>query len=121
AGVTADEREAERLASGRAEVVVAEVSLAPGSGLALARRIGERTPVLIVTRRHPGDVLLDAVDAGASGCAGHDTAVRELASLIERAAAGGFAVDPDRLPDALRRIAAARTERGDGAAAFSAL
>jgi two-component system, NarL family, response regulator DevR len=104
---TTDERDALRLAEpARIDVVLSEVTLAPGSGLSLARGAGSRVPVLILTRADPGDVLLDVVDAGALGCVGHETGIGELVPLIERAAAGKFAVDSDRLPDALRRIAA---------------
>lgn len=121
-GTTRDEREAERLCgTASPDVVVSEVSLAPGSGLALARRLGDAARVLILTREHPGDVLLDAVEAGAAGCVGHEVGVAALVSLIEHASSGGFAVDTDRLADALRRIASARAERVAGPADLSLL
>jgi two-component system NarL family response regulator len=109
-GWTTDEREAQRIADPKAiDVVLTEVTLAPGSGLSLARTIAASVPVVIVTREATGDVLLDAVEAGASGCVGHETGIAEMIRLIERAAARRFAVDADRLPDALRRIAAAHS------------
>jgi DNA-binding NarL/FixJ family response regulator len=111
---TTDEREALHLADPAGiDVVLSEVALAPGSGLSLARALASRVPVLILTRGEPGDVLLDVVDSGALGCVGHETGIADLVPLIERAAAGKFAVDSDRLPDALRRIAALHAQPKD--------
>jgi DNA-binding NarL/FixJ family response regulator len=122
AGTTTEERDAERLAGAESPaVVIAEISLAPGSGLALTRRIGERVPVVILTRERVGDVLLDAVEAGARGCAGHDLGVADLAALVERASTGSFAIDPDRLHEALKRIASSRNQRSGAPAQLAAL
>lgn len=121
-GWAGDEREAERLAArSLPDVLLCEVSLAPGSGLSLARKLGDRVRTLVLTREQIGDVILDAVEAGALGCVGHDASVAELGEAIEQAGAGRFAIDPDRLHSALRRISANRDGRGEEPAALSRL
>jgi len=116
------ELEAERVADDLApDVILTEVELAGGSGLSLSRRLGDRARTLILTRRHEGDVLLDAVAAGASGCLGHDVDVGELASHVERAAAGRFVLDEDRLHTTLKRASIARTQQGAGSPKLAAL
>lgn len=106
---TTDEREAQRLCTvSRPDVVATELSLDRGSGLRLIGRLREDTAVVALTREPLGDVLLDAVDAGAAGCIGHGIGIGELVSLLSRAASGHFAVDPDDVVDALRQISAAR-------------
>lgn len=122
AGWAVDEREAERLAAhARPDVLLCEVSLAPGSGLSLMRRLGERPHVLVLTREQIGDVILDAVEAGALGCVGHDASVAELAEAIEGVGAGRFTIEPERMHAALRRISANRDGRGAEPAALSRL
>jgi len=122
AGWATDERDAERLvARTLPDVLLCEVSLAPGSGLSLARRLGERPRVLVLTREHIGDVILDAVEAGALGCIGHESSVAEVAEAIENVGAGRFTIDADRMHAALRRISANRDGRGAEPAALSRL
>ncbi|HZA61112.1 MAG TPA: response regulator transcription factor, partial [Actinomycetota bacterium] len=112
-GWTTDELEADRLASRRSpDVVLTEIELAGGSGLSLARRIAGGTAVVVLTRGHEGDVLLDAVAAGAIGCLSHDLEPGELIQHVRRAADGEFAIDPGRLHAELRR--AARSQKGAG-------
>lgn len=121
-GWAADERAAERLAARtRPDVLLCEVSLSPGSGLSLARGLRDRTRALVVTREQIGDVMLDAVEAGALGCVGHDASVAELSAAIENVGAGRFTIDPNRLQAALRRISANRDGRGEEPAALSRL
>jgi DNA-binding NarL/FixJ family response regulator len=122
AGWATDEREAERLAlRSRPDVLLCEVSLSPGSGLSLARGLRDRVRVLVVTRDQIGDVILDAVEAGALGCIGHDTSVAELSEAVVNVGAGRFTIDPDRMHAALRRISANRDGRGEEPAALSRL
>jgi DNA-binding NarL/FixJ family response regulator len=104
-----DELEAERIvASGRADVVLTEVELAKGSGINLIRRIGDGARGVVLTRQHEGDVLLDAVAAGAMGCLNHDLEPHELITMVARVADGMFVLDLDRLHDVLRRASAGR-------------
>ena len=121
-GWATDEREVEdHLARAKPDVLVCEVSLAPGSGLSLTRRMGDRVRVLVLTREHVGDVILDAVEAGAFGCLGHDVGLTEVADAIERVGAGVFATDGQRLHAVLRRISANRDGRGAEPAAMATL
>lgn len=109
AGSVTDELEAEGIvAAGRADVVLTEVELAAGSGINLIRRIGDGTRAVVLTRRHEGDILLDAVAAGAVGCLSHDLEPRTLAAMVARAAEGRFVIEEDRLHDALLRASASR-------------
>jgi DNA-binding NarL/FixJ family response regulator len=108
-GCATDETEAERLVVERSpDVVLTEVELATGSGINLIRRIGVGARGVVLTRRHEGDVLLDAVAAGAMGCLNHDLEPRELTAMVARVADGEFVIGHDRLHDALRRASAAR-------------
>jgi DNA-binding NarL/FixJ family response regulator len=110
---TTDEVDASALVSSNApDVLLTEVDLDAGSGLSLTRRLRDGTKTVVLTRRHEGDVLLDAVAAGALGCVGHDVAVDKLAILIGQAADGRFAVQADRLHETLRRAVARRTNEG---------
>jgi DNA-binding NarL/FixJ family response regulator len=113
-GWATDELQADRLSSQRSpDVVLTEVDLAGGSGLSLVRRIGRQTKTVILTRGHEGDILLDAVGAGAAGCLSHELELEALTSHLARVAEGGFAIDPDRLFGSLQR-ASAQAERGPG-------
>jgi DNA-binding NarL/FixJ family response regulator len=115
AGWTTDELEAARLATTLSpDVVLAELELRSGSGLALATSLHGRTRVVVLTRRHEGDVILDAAASGASGCLGHDLVPSELPPLIEQAAAGRFVVIAQRLGETLRRAGTAADRPSDG-------
>jgi DNA-binding NarL/FixJ family response regulator len=121
-GWTTDELEAERIAASRSpDVVLTEVQLAGGSGLSLARRLGDGVRTLILTRAHEGDVLLDAVAAGAVGCLSHDVDVSQLPDHLDRAIEGVFVVDQARLHDALRRASTSRATRRPGSSKLALL
>jgi DNA-binding NarL/FixJ family response regulator len=121
-GWTTDELDAVRVAQeARPEVLFTEVLLAGGSGLSLARKCINGPRVVVLTRGHEGDILLDAVAAGAVGCLSHDVGVSRLAALTSRAAAGDFVVDDQRLHESLRRAAAARTREAGPSAAVARL
>lgn len=121
-GWTTDELEADRLASSRStDVVLTEVELAGGSGLGLARRLADGPAVIVLTRGHEGDVLLDAVAAGAIGCLSHDVEPDDLIRHVVHAADGEFAIDHGRLHQELRRASAARSQRGAGSAKLALL
>ena len=112
-GWTTDELEADRLASRHSpDVVLTELELAGGSGLSLTRRLADGIAVIVLTRGHEGDVLLDAVAAGAIGCLSHDLEPEKLVRHLLRAVDGEFAVDHGRLHAELRR--AARSQKGAG-------
>lgn len=107
-GRTTDEREAARLAETLGpHVVLTELGLAAGSGLNLARQLGDRARVIVLTRGQEGDVLLDAVLAGAAGCLGHDLGLGAIAEAVGRAAAGHFVLNDDKLHSTLLRASEA--------------
>jgi DNA-binding NarL/FixJ family response regulator len=114
-GWATDELQADRLTTQLSpDVVLTEVDLAVGSGLSLVRRIADQTRAVILTRGHEGDVLLDAVGAGAIGCLSHELEVEGLTTHLARVTEGGFAIDQDRLFGSLKRASAAHAERGAG-------
>jgi DNA-binding NarL/FixJ family response regulator len=106
-GWTSDENEAAELAASQPpDVILTELVLRQGSGLNLARRIGKTCATVVLTRRNEGDVLIDAVSAGAEGCLSHAIDLPRLRSVLSSMEPGRFIVDADRLGDALRRVAA---------------
>lgn len=105
-GWTTDERAALRLAEQRSpDVVLIELELSGGSGLSLCRRLRDFSAAVVLTRAHEGDVLIDAVSAGAMGCVGHHVSLDVLIEQCRRAAEGRFAVDQGRLHEMLKRVA----------------
>ena len=113
-GWTTDELEAVRLAeSVQPDAVLTEIDLDTGSGMSLARRLRDRGRVVVLTRVDVGEVLLDAVEAGAVGCIGHGLDVPTLATCLQELARhapdGRFIHRPDELLPALRRATAIRT------------
>lgn len=114
-GWTTDELEAERLASRHSpDVVLTEVELARGSGFSLTRRLAGGPAVVVLTRGHEGDILLDAVAAGGIGCLSHDLEAEDLVRHVVKASEGEFAIDHGRLHQELRRASATRSQKGAG-------
>jgi DNA-binding NarL/FixJ family response regulator len=108
-GWTTDELEAARIAEqGSPDLILTEVELAAGSGISLCRRVAHGVRTVVLTRRHEGEILLDAVAAGAVGCLSHEIEVGELGSMVEGAAGGSFVIKDDRLHEALRRASLTR-------------
>ena len=108
-GWTTDERKAATLAERlQPDLVLTEIGLDAGSGLGLARRLRDRTRVIILTRTNVGEVLLDAAAAGAVGCMGHGSDVSELAQCLLDPVPT-FVHDPGELLTALRLASALRT------------
>lgn len=121
-GWATDELEADRLTTQLSpDVVLTEVDLAVGSGLSLVRRIADQTRAVILTRGHEGDVLLDAVGAGAIGCLSHDLELEGLTTHLAHVAEGAFAIDQDRLIGTLKRASATHAERGSGSSRLALL
>lgn len=108
-GWATDEIEAGRIAEQRSpDVILTEVELSTGSGISLCRRVSDGVRTVVLTRHNEGDVLLDAVAAGAVGCLSHQIDVPQLGSMVERAAEGRFVIVDERLHEALRRASLAR-------------
>lgn len=113
AGWTTDELEAlEMIERLRPNVILSEIELARGSGFGIARRASTEVDVVILTRRSPRLMLMDAVSAGARGWLRHDLDPRVLASLLANRTPGEFMVDPAKLLVTLKELAAASSERG---------
>jgi DNA-binding NarL/FixJ family response regulator len=96
----------------RPHVLLTELELNPGSGLRLTRRVRESTRVVVLTRHEVGDVLLDAVSAGAVGCLGHRDGVDETKRLVLESSPTQFTIAPGRLLGALRGAATRATAGG---------
>lgn len=109
-GWTTDEREARTLADRhRPDVVMTEIALDAGSGIELASQLSRSVRVVILTRGDVGEILLDAVGAGAVGCLDHSLTVSQLASLMLQPDAS-FVHDPDALLGALQRASSKRAD-----------
>lgn len=112
AGWTTDEKEAVALVDeDPPDVLLTELELSPGSGFSLIKSVANRTRAVVLTRRHEGDVLFDALDAGAEGVLGHVTGLRQLEAVLARAGEGTWLSDPIRLRDSLRKAHGLATQR----------
>jgi DNA-binding NarL/FixJ family response regulator len=110
---TGDEREAVELAErDDPDVVLTELELSGGSGFSLIKHLSDRARVVVLTRRPEGDVLFDAVEAGAHGVLGHGTGLRRLEAVLARVHEHSWVADPGRLRDALRRARGQAAQRG---------
>jgi DNA-binding NarL/FixJ family response regulator len=114
-GSSGEEDDSASLATRRsADLVLTEVHLARGSGLHLASRLGAQIPVIVLTRQHEGDVLLDVAASGAMGCISHAAGLTRLVELLHGSRDGRFCIDHDRLEEILRRAGRSRTPDGNG-------
>ena len=83
------------------DVVVVDVTLVDGNGIALTRRLLEQRPdrgVVIYTGSSDEEHLLDGLDSGARGYALKEGSIDELVEAIEAVAGGGTYVDPRLRP-----------------------
>ncbi len=93
------------------DVVVVDVTLADGDGIALTRRLLEAKPdrgVVIYTGSSDEEHLLDGLDSGARGYALKEGATDELMEAITAVAGGGTYVDPRLRPSLLSQKATQR-------------
>lgn len=112
-GWTGDEKEALALVeSEQPDLVLTELELSGGSGFSLLKQIADRVRVVVCTRRAEGDVLFDAVEAGAHGVVGHATGLRRFVDVVESAAQQTWVSDPERLRASLQRARSRATHRG---------
>ncbi|MFN2586698.1 MAG: LuxR C-terminal-related transcriptional regulator [Actinomycetota bacterium] len=119
---TADEKEAVELAAReRPDVILTELELAPGSGFSLVKRAADTTRVVVLTRRAEGDVLFDALEAGAQGLVGHATGLRRLEEVLARLGEQSWVADPERLRESLRRARGQATQRAGSEARIARL
>jgi DNA-binding NarL/FixJ family response regulator len=86
------------------------------SGIEATRRIKETSPatkVVIMTAHDDDRLLVDAVEAGASGFLGKDEAAQELLSAAKAAAEGEVLIDPMTLARLLPQVALEREAKRD--------
>lgn len=100
---TADGEESGFLLVERVEpdVVVVDVTLVDGDGIALTRRVLESRPqqgVVIYTGSSDEETLLSGLDSGARGYALKEGSIDELVEAIVAVAGGGSYVDPRLRP-----------------------
>ena len=86
------------------DVVVVDVTLADGNGIALTQRLLEARPgrgVVIYTGSTDEERFLDGLDSGARGYALKEGSIEELVEAISVVAGGGSYVDPRLAPSLL--------------------
>jgi DNA-binding NarL/FixJ family response regulator len=99
------------------DVVLMDIVFKGGmSGIDATRKIKEVSPstkVVIMTAHDDERLLVEAVEAGASGFLGKDEAASELLSAAKAAAEGEVLIDPATLTRLLAQVARERAEQRD--------
>lgn len=99
------------------DVVLMDIVFKGGmSGIEATRAIKAASPstkVVIMTAHDDEHLLVEAVEAGASGFLGKDEAAEELLSAAKAAAEGEVLIDPVMLTRLLHSVALEREERRD--------
>jgi DNA-binding NarL/FixJ family response regulator len=94
------------------------------NGIEATRRIKEVSPttkVVIMTAHHEDRLLVEAVEAGASGFLGKDEAADEVLAAAKSAAEGEVLIDPSTLTRLLHQVAKEREAQRDAMALFDEL
>ena len=99
------------------DVVLMDIVFKGGmSGIDATRKIKEVSPstkVVIMTAHDDDRLLVEAVEAGASGFLGKDEAAEELLSAAKAAAEGEVLIDPGTLTRLLAQVSRERAEQRD--------
>ena len=99
------------------DVVLMDIVFKGGmSGIEATRRIKEVSPstkVVIMTAHDEDRLLVEAVEAGASGFLGKDEAAEEVLAAAKAAADGEVLIDPATLTRLLAQVAREREEQRD--------
>jgi DNA-binding NarL/FixJ family response regulator len=100
------------------DVVLMDIVFKGGgmSGIDATRRIKESSPstkVVVMTAHDDERLLVDAVEAGASGFLSKDEAAQEVLSAAKAAADGEVLIDPTTLTRLLAQVAREREEQRD--------
>jgi NarL family two-component system response regulator LiaR len=99
------------------DVVLMDIVFKGGiDGIEATRRIKEISPatkVVIMTAHDDERLLVDAVEAGASGCLGKDEAADQVLAAAKAAAEGEVLIDPATLTRLLHQVAREREARRD--------
>jgi DNA-binding NarL/FixJ family response regulator len=103
------------------DVVLMDIEFKAGAmtGIQATRKIKEVSPstkVVIMTAHDDERLLVDAVEAGASGFLGKDEAANEVLHAAKAAAEGEVLIDPQVLTRLLHQVAREREERRDALA-----
>jgi DNA-binding NarL/FixJ family response regulator len=97
------------------DVVLMDIELKGGmSGIEATKKIKETSPatkVIIMTAHDDDRLLVDAVEAGASGFLSKDEAAQELLSAAKAAADGEVLIDPMTLARILPQVAREREQQ----------
>lgn len=96
----------------------------PMDGIEATRRIKEANPatkVVIMTAHDDERLLVEAVEAGASGFLGKDEAADEVLAAAKAAAEGEVLIDPSTLTRILHQVATEREARRDALALLDEL
>jgi two-component system nitrate/nitrite response regulator NarL len=119
------ERAVELCRERRPDVVLMDVEFKGGvSGIEATRRIKEVSPttkVVIMTAHDDERLLVEAVEAGASGFLGKAEAADEVLGAAKAAAEGEVLIDPAKLARLLPQVARQREERREIQALFATL
>jgi DNA-binding NarL/FixJ family response regulator len=109
----------------RPDVVLMDVEFKVGmSGIAATRQIKEVSPttkVVIMTAHDDERLLVEAVEAGASGFLGKDEPADEVLSAAKAAAEGEVLIDPSMLARILHQVTKERQEQREVLARFALL
>jgi DNA-binding NarL/FixJ family response regulator len=101
----------------RPDVVLMDIEFKSGiSGIEATRRIKEHRPatkVVIMTAHDDDRLLVEAVEAGASGFLGKDEAANEVLSAAKAAAEGEVLIEPETLARLLPQVAREREAQRD--------
>ena len=100
------------------DVVLMDIVFKGGgmSGIEATRQIKEASPstkVVVMTAHDDERLLVDAVEAGASGFLSKDEAAQEVLSAAKSAAEGEVLIDPTTLTRLLAQVAREREEQRD--------
>lgn len=97
-----------------ADVLVVDISLGDGSGLALVAEFRQRHPrmgIVVLTMHQDDDTLLGALDAGASALIHKSRSAEDVIAVVHQAAAAPDRFSAVGLAEAIRRRSSASTIR----------
>jgi len=107
------------------DVVLMDIEFKTGmSGIEATRRIKEVSPatkVVIMTAHDDERMLVEAVEAGASGFLGKEKAADQVLAAVKAAAEGEVLIDPQLLSRLLPQVAREREEQREVTALFAQL
>lgn len=103
------------------DVVLLDYHLPSLNGIGVLRKIREQHPdtkVVLLTSETSDEIVLDAIEAGASGYLSKNQAVREVVAAVRAAADGEVVVPPARLPSLLAGLRRREQTKVDNVAQY---